>query len=345
MSNAQVGNTFQWSFSMIVDRIKTTELRNRIEPFLHDQLNQSDYAVEYVDSRKLLSWNRFDLGFKLFYLDLEDSDGDLARRVYKEDIRSQTLGNFCEYGNEDKTSFDSYLKTFHCIYSNMKRYGFSETETIVPLSRSKTIVNGAHRVASAIHQGKTVKAAYLNLSPMVRDYRYFYNRNVPMEILDRVAAKFIEYSNDTYVAFVWPAWRNSKVTTEELFPKTVYKREIVINENGTSDLLDALEKQTGRSVDNKKLTVIFFQANTQESVQELKKEVREMNGMESISIHIMDSHEDAIMFSELIINENRERLFDRFKQRVLYFGFRARYRVAQLLNKIGLYDFFREGLR
>ena len=330
---------------MIVDRIETTELRNRVEPFLHDQLHQHNYMVKYIDSRKLLSWNRFDLSFKLFYLDMKPIDPDLARRVYKEDIRSQTLGYFCEYGNEDKTSFDSYLKEFHCIYNNMHQVGFNDKKTIVPLSSTETIVNGAHRVASAIHQGKKVKVAYLKLSPMVRDYRYFYNRNVSMDVLDMVAAKFIEYSMDTYVAFLWPSWSNMSSKPEKIFPKIVYKRKIVLNENGTSELLHALEKQTGRSVDNKKLTVIFFQADSQLSVQKLKKEVYDMYNMDPVDIQIMDSHEEAIMFSELIRSENRVSIFNKSKQRVLYFGFRARYRVARLLNKIGMDDFFREGLR
>jgi len=81
--------------------IKKQDLKNKLEPFIFNKLQKDEYEIQNIDSKKLLTWNRLDLAFKLFYLDNKDKNPELAKKVYKEDIRAQTLGKFVEYGNEE----------------------------------------------------------------------------------------------------------------------------------------------------------------------------------------------------------------------------------------------------
>ena len=52
------------------------------------------------DSHNLLNSSRFDLAFKLLYLDLYIKCPDLAENIYKDHIRAFSLGKFIEPGNK-----------------------------------------------------------------------------------------------------------------------------------------------------------------------------------------------------------------------------------------------------
>ena len=75
------------------------KINDKIDKFIYDKLHKNNYEVEKFKAVDLLTWNRLDLAFKLFYLDNKIKNQELALNVYKEDIRSQTLGEFVERGN------------------------------------------------------------------------------------------------------------------------------------------------------------------------------------------------------------------------------------------------------
>lgn len=307
---------------MAIENVSKYKLKEVLEPFIYKQLDRNEYHIENLNPNSLLTWNRFDLGFKLFYLDANNNNEKLAIRVYKEDIRSQTLGDFQEYGNQSKDSFEKYIEAFDRILNSIGEKGFDDKKTIVPLSKSKTIVNGAHRVASAIHQNKSVKVAYLDLPVMTCDYKYFYDRNVSTEILDIVASKMVEYSENTYIAFLWPSGKDKKIETEKKFSNVIYKKDIKLNKNGAFNLLYELYKhmdwvgtnKNGFLGINQKLvecfpdygdfSIVIFQSSSIEDVRILKEEIREIHKIGFSSIHITDTKEEAIRISRLILNDN-----------------------------------------
>ena len=96
--------------------IKKNQLIQILEPFIYENLEDEEYEIAELDPIQLLTWNRLDLAFKLFYLDNKDKNSDLAVEVYKEDIKAQTLGSFVEVGNKDKESFENYINEFKNTY-------------------------------------------------------------------------------------------------------------------------------------------------------------------------------------------------------------------------------------
>lgn len=298
------------------------ELKEKLEPFIYDRLQKNVYEVTEVSPIKLLTWNRLDLAFKLFYLDNIDKNENLAIKVYKEDIKAQTLGTFKEHGNETKNSFESYVKEFSKTYENIKEEGFNRNETLVPLSNVNTIVNGAHRVASSIHLNKKISCVKLNEPIMTCDYKYFYECDVSSNILDMVVSKFIEYSNDTYIAFLWPSGDGNKELVESKFSNIIYKKEIVLSSNGGFNLLFELYKHMdwiGNEKNKyngilqkfiecfpnfKPFTVLIFQSENIKKVREIKEEVRKIYNIGFSSIHITDTKEEAIRISQFILNDN-----------------------------------------
>src|SRR5699024_12463070 len=89
--------------------IKTSELKNFIEPFIFEQLTDNQYEIITVLATKLLKSTRFDLGFKLYYLSLQDKDKEFSEKIYKEHIRAFTKGKFIENGKENKNTIEKYF--------------------------------------------------------------------------------------------------------------------------------------------------------------------------------------------------------------------------------------------
>jgi len=297
-------------------------LKDKLEPFIYEKLDKDEYDVLEKNPVELLTWNRLDLAFRIFYLDYKNKYKKMAVQVYYEVIRSQTLGTFKEFGNEHKSNFNEFIKSFNQTYFDIKDNGFSTEKTIIPLSEDGTIINGAHRVSSSLHLNKNVYCVKTNSKKMIADYRYFYERNVSEDVLDLVTQKFIEYAENTYIAFLWPSGKGSKNEAENKFSNIVYKKKIILTPNGAFNLLYELYKHMDwvgdksneyKGIQQKLIecfpifepfTIIVFQAESLEKVREIKEEVRKIYNIGFSSIHITDTKEEAIRISRLILNKN-----------------------------------------
>lgn len=303
-------------------RLRTSTLGNKLEPFIVKRIQTEQVDKVEINSDQLLTCNRFDLGLKLAYLSLKDLSPSLAIDIYKHDIRSQTLGKFKEYGNEEKSSFQAYIDHFHNTFRDIEKRGFDENKTLIPLSENGSILNGAHRVASAIFLDKTVVCIKTEISGISVDYRYFLERDVPREILDIGAISFGDYAKDVYLAFLWPSGRENCKVSESLIPNVVYKKNVKLNANGGFNLLielykhmswvgsvrngylGAYQKLKECFTDFNEFSVILFQCDSLEKVQSLKKQIREVNKIGFSSVHITDTKEEVKRISRLLFNQN-----------------------------------------
>jgi len=296
--------------------------KNKLESFIYEEMDDTRYEVIRIDSSKLLTWNRFDLAFKLFYLEIRYKNSDLAVKIYEEDIRCQTASQFSEFGNKNKNSFIAYVEEFDKIFNSIKVNGFEEQKSIIPLSSNGTVGNGAHRTSCAIFLNEEVSCVKLNLNENICDYKFYYERNVSTDILNLIATKFIDYSLNTYVAFLWPSGSSNTKKVQECFSNVVYKTDIMLNINGAFNLLHELYKHMdwiGSSNNNfegiqqkivecfpnfETFKVVVFQADSLEDVREVKEKVRNICNIGFSSIHITDTKEEATRISKLILNEN-----------------------------------------
>ena len=303
-------------------RIKRADLENRIEPFIFDSLNLAEYAVRELPAVDLLTWNRFDLGFKLFYLEHKSVNRPLAIEYYRYDIRAQTLETYSEIGNSSKSSFDAYVDTFDVIDESMQNGGFNADLSIVPCSHEGVIINGSHRVAAAIYHGLTLSCVQLNMPTLTCDYVYFLNRDVPQDVVETAALSFMQYDRHIYAAFLWPAGARKQKQIEGLFNNVVYKKKVSLTPNGVFNLLYELYKhmdwigvessrflglQQKASACFPKLddvTVIFFQSHCHGDVLALKKSIRDINDIGFSSVHITDTHEEVMNVARLLLNPN-----------------------------------------
>ena len=302
--------------------INIEELKNLIEPHFHDELVKSEYIVKDIKANKLLTYTRLDLAFKLQYLEMLKYDVKFSDEIYKEHIRAFSLGKFTEPGNDNKDSIDKFIEEFKHTYESIRVNGFNAGQTMIPLSSNGSIANGAHRIASAISLDKDVSCVELETTNHMYDYNFFYNRNVSSEMLDVVVTKFVEYSNNTYIAFIWPTANSSWETIEKVIPNIVYQKELTFNYNGAHNLLSQIyygeewlgtvendfSGSKGKLVECFKtfnpVKVVAFQAENLDEVLKIKEKIREVFNVGKHSVHITDTKEEAIRTARIVFNEN-----------------------------------------
>lgn len=295
-------------------------LLDLIEPHFHNCLNSDDYKIQTIKAKKLLSYARLDLAFKLIYIKYQDLE--FAKKIYKEHISAFSLGSFKEPGNGEKNNFNKYVQSFNHTFLDIKKNGFDSKKTIIPLSKNGYIFNGSHRVSSAIFLNKNVQCVQLESPIHIYDYNFFYGRNISIDILDVAVSEFIEYADNTYIAFIWPTAQGFDSEIEKIIPNIVYKKDIKLNINGAHNLLTQIyydEKWLGNIENNfqgaknkliecfktfEPVRIIAFQADNIEKVSQVKEQVRELFNVGKHSIHITDTKADAIRVSRMVFNKN-----------------------------------------
>lgn len=288
----------------------------------NDELSENEIWTEVVSSKSLLTWNRLDLAFKLLFLDLIEKNKPLALAYYEKDIYVMTRGLFKEPGNIHKSNFESFVAVFNSLRRGIQTKGYDPEKSVIPVSISNTITNGAHRTAISIYRDIDVTIAYMKTKEMVADYRLYYNSNIKPQIIEDGVIKFLEYSRNTYVAFLWPSGFEHHESSRLEFDRVVYEKELQIDRRTGLNLLIELYKHMewiGSEFDgfkgvykkylecfsrNKPTRIVVFQEDSLNEVQKIKERVRNINGIGFSSIHITDTPDEALQIGQLLFNEN-----------------------------------------
>jgi len=305
-----------------MNAINKENLRQLLEPHFRKDLKKEKYKVKSLAATELLTHTRFDIAFKLLYLEMKDRGALFAKEFYKEHIRAFSLGKFTEPGNEKKNSIEQFFGEFNETFEDIKANGFDSSKTLVPLSKNSSIANGAHRVASAIFLDKDVKSVKIDTDNHIYDYRFFQERGVSSNVLDIVATRFISYSTNTHIAFIWPSAVGHDKDVESLIPNIVYRKSIQLSKNGAHNLLSQIyfgEEWLGSVEDNfkgaegklvecfkndKPVRVIAFHADSLNDVAKIKDEIRAIFNIDKHSIHITDTKDEADRVARTVFNDN-----------------------------------------
>ncbi|MCP9482821.1 hypothetical protein NNA36_12690 [Shimia sp. CNT1-13L.2] len=314
------------------ETVSYEELRGRVEPFLIERLNPQATAF---DLRRFIpepTWNRFDLGFKLLYLDaLEHGGSAYADEVYQAHIAAFSLGDMVEPGNEGKLGIDRFRADFQKLNTEIAIKGFDASVSLVPLAEDGSILNAAHRVACAIRAGKEIAAVETGLDPMVFDYRFFAKRGMDEGDLDACAVRMVEAMPNAAVALLWPAAQGQDKAVDQLIGPLVYRRRVDLTMAGGQNLLARVyqgEPWLGEAeahfpgVRRKlmacfsgrdPLRVLVFDAPPERDRVALKDDIRGIYGIGKSSIHITDTHAEAVELARLLFNANARHFLDHAK--------------------------------
>ena len=304
-------------------RVSKRELREKLDRYLWKQLPDSVFEITWVKPSSLLTWNRLDIGMRILYLELEKRLPALADQIYYQDLRAQSLGALTDPDNAAKDSFVVFKDVFSKVSEDVLARGFDAGTSIIPLSRSGSLLNGGHRVSSAVFHGKDVAIIQTDLPQIVCDYEYFWDRGVSKEAIEHAVTKFVSLADNTFVAFLWPSGINNYSDVDKLFDRVVYKKQLKLSEKGKLNLLSECyrhmdwvgteksgflglkEKFVECFPNSSPATMVVFQSpGGLEEVRELKQKIRSINGIGFSSIHVTDNAEETLRLVQLLCNEN-----------------------------------------
>ena len=298
------------------------ELSKLIESHFYEDLTNIQYKVESIKPNQLLTCNRFDLSFKLIFLETIGHDIKFAQDIYEKHIKALSLGKFIEPGNIEKNSIEKYCEEFENIFHDISNHGFDKNQSIIPLSKNGSIANGSHRVASAIILGKEVDCANIEVDDHIYDYNFFYKRNVPIEIMDAAAMAFVKYATNVFIAIIWPAAVGKNQEIDEILKNIVYKKEVKLNANGAHNLIsqiyygeewigsveDSFKGSQGKLVECFKsfepVRFVVFQSDFFDEVTQMKEKIRNIFNIGKHSIHITDTSQETLRVARMAFNDN-----------------------------------------
>jgi hypothetical protein len=304
-------------------KLSKNELRGRLEEHLWKQLPDSVFEIKWVKPSSLLTWNRLDIAMRTLYLELEKRLPALADQIYYQDVRAQSLGALVDPDNAVKNSFPVYKEVFCQVSEDVLARGFDAGTSIIPVSRSRSLLNGGHRVSSALFHGKDVAIIETELREVVCGYEYFWDRGVSKETIEHAVTKIVSLVDNAFVAFLWPSGISKIPDVTKLFDRVVYKKQLNLSEKGKLNLLSECyrhmdwvgsersgfvglkEKLVECFPNSSPVTMVVFQSpRGVEEARELKQNIRSINGIGYSSIHITDDAEETLRLVQLLCNDN-----------------------------------------
>ena len=152
-------------------------------------------------------------------------------------------------------------------------------------------------------------------------YNFFKERGLDSIYIDQAVKKYLEYSNKTYLAIIWPS-ANKKVNVFKTIKNIVYHKKFKLTPIGAHNFITQTYKSfewVGNFKDGyggaykklsecfnsfDKVNAIYFDENSIDNVLSIKKYLRGVYGIEKSSIHITDNTQEAYDLSQYILNNN-----------------------------------------
>ena len=305
-----------------MDNLKSKEnIVGLIDQYILDQSKKKIFELKEFKASDFLSYNRLDIGFKLLYLNLRLKNNKLAESIYTSHIDAFTFGRFNEKGNLNKKTINDFLFYFEETYKSIKKEGFNDLKSLVPINKEKFFINGSHRIAILIYLNKKVKVIELEFHKQLYDYNFFKKRNVNSNYIEKAVKIFTKYHQNSYLAILWPSSSIFHKKIEVCFDKIVYKKEITLSDIGRHNFVIELYKSENwlgsfkndfqgaknkmyECFKNKRpLKIIIFQSENKTYVEKLKNKIRNISKLGKHSVHISDDNNYQNIL-DIIFNQN-----------------------------------------
>ena len=174
---------------------------------------------------KLLTYNRLDVIFKILYLKYLDLNAKkLSSDLYFSHIKIITNGLFVE-NNSNKKTYDDFLFEFKKVSNSIRENGFDSEISEIPISKDGSIINGAHRLASAIYyKVPFISIKQTNENKHVYDYNFFRVRGMSNNLIELAILEFISLTKNNFLAIIWPS-ANKSIHYINEFSNILYQKK------------------------------------------------------------------------------------------------------------------------
>ena len=295
---------------------------------------KTNYADRFIlnDPLDLLTPVRFDIPAKTLYARHKEKGVQdiVAKFVYEHHL--EVWGDFTE-GNPKKNGVNDFYNSYHEVLNSIKKDGFDEEKSFIPVSDQGLLLNGAHRTSAAICYKKPVvcKKSPTTEGQILCSFEYFRDRTeiVPSGLnrkyADLMALEYARLKKNIYMASIYEHSFQQFPRICEIFSKygvsVVYYKDFSLTQNGKLNYIInsySNEEWIGTVKNNypgahqqasltfaggSKVKGVLLQSCSQTNVKKAKKEIREFIGIGKPSMHITDSYEEAWINASLCFHD------------------------------------------
>lgn len=259
----------------------------------------------------LLTHKRLDVVVK--YLYASNLSSDYYKNAYKEHLR--VLNGFYEK-NPRKSGFEDFDNTFKSIINDT-------VDEPVPVNDEGHLANGAHRLAAALYHQRPINARQTTQDenyPIVADYNFFRDKGLSSHILKRSALEYAKLKSNTHVVCLFPIAHTRLDEVMDIINEhcnIFYHSSETLNSTGQLGLIKEIYLKDGwaseQGIQRKcdqcfmgktNITFVLVDAKDLETVKEMKKKIRSLFNVGNHSVHINDTHEEAIRIAKTVFNDN-----------------------------------------
>lgn len=289
----------------------------------------AELETEIVSPKTLLTANRLDLACKLYYIECLDRNADMtfAEELYQAHLEAFSNGAFVEPGQNAKNSVQDYHESFRRLIGDMREHGFDASKSVIPVGEDGTILDGSHRTAIAIYYDIPLTVVRIPGQSRRYGYAFFRDKGLREKYLDFMAYQFIRFSERIYTVCLWPAAYEAKKLAEadqmiRSCGAVVCRKEVLLNDQAVEQLMihfyhsmawtgSVSNGFSGVAVkardcwrDKAPTTVYVICGVDLPQVQELKQRIRDLYAIDNSSVHITDTHEEAVEAGQLLLHRN-----------------------------------------
>lgn len=259
----------------------------------------------------LLTHKRLDVIVK--YLYASNLSSDYYKNAYKEHLR--VLNGFYEK-TPRKSGFQDFDDAFKSIINNV-------VDEPVPVNDEGHLANGAHRLAAALYHQRPINARQTTQDenyPIFADYNFFRDKGLSSDILKRSALEYAKLKSNTHVICLFPIAHTRLDEVMDIINEhcnIFYHSSETLNSRGQIGLIKEIYLKDGwaneQGIQRKcdqcfmgktNITFVLVDAKDLETVKEMKKKIRSLFNVGNHSVHINDTHEEAVRIAKTVFNDN-----------------------------------------
>ena len=259
----------------------------------------------------LLTHKRLDVVVK--YLYASNLSSDYYKNAYKEHLG--VLNGFYEK-DPRKGEFQDFDDAFKSIINNT-------VDEPVPVNDEGHLANGSHRLASALFHQRPINTRNTNPNenyPVECDYKTFIKKGLSSHILKRSAVEYAKLKSNTHVICLFPIAHTRLDEVMDIINEhcnIFYHSSETLNSRGQIGLIKEIYLKDGwaneQGIQRKcdqcfmgktNITFVLVDAKDLETVKEMKKKIRSLFNVGNHSVHINDTHEEAVRIAKTVFNDN-----------------------------------------
>lgn len=200
--------------------------------------------LKTIDPKTFITPDRIDIAAKILYAKkkiLNDENYLNEERIYLNSIKY--INGFVENDNSKKIGKKEFLKRFNKLIYTVYKKGFDKKFPVLINKKTKKLVDGAHRVATAIASNKKkIYVKEVDISNVTINYDSLFGNSMPRNLLEELIYYFCKLEKKTRIIFIWPNLnfekeKNFLFNTIKKYAEIIYSNKIITTDRGKINLI------------------------------------------------------------------------------------------------------------